>query len=223
MRGRPALPRDQSTPCHPRTFPGEERSLSDFIRPESGGQGSILGGRALTHWTWRRLIAWQSRSWRMTPAVAALMLGGCAGGITSWIPGRSHLHNSNCNPLYCRELDDSITAHKARMAARECLKAISHQQHCSFSDDYVFGFEQAFVDIAQGGWGLTPAVPPRRYWGLCHRTGYGKSEACEWFDGYSAGAERARAVLGDEAVIATSFRCQQCGGQCGGTCDQSGW
>lgn len=160
----------------------------------------------------------------MTPAVAALFFGGCTGGITSWIPGRGHLHNSNCNPLYCREVDDCITGHRAKSAARECLKSLSHQNDCSFSSDYVYGFEQAFIDVAQGGWGLTPAVPPRRYWGLSHRTCEGKQGACEWLDGYAAGAGRAKAMLGNEAVIATSSSCGACGGRCApGCCENGGW
>jgi len=176
--------------------------------------------------TWERLAAWRERYWRMTPAVAALFFGGCAGGITTWIPGRAHLHNSNCSPLYCRDVDDFITAHRAKIAAKECLEALSNQQQCGFSSDYVYGFEKAFVDVAQGGWGLTPAVPPRRYWGVCYRTDAGKQHACDWLAGYAAGAERAKAVLGNEGVIATSYTCgmcgEQCGGQCGGTCD-AGW
>jgi hypothetical protein len=172
---------------------------------------------------WDRLAAWRQRYWRMTPAVAALLFGGCTGGIAAWTPGLGHLHNSNCSPLYCREIDDCVSAHRAKIAAKECLQAQAAQSNCGFSCDYVYGFEQAFIDVAQGGWGMTPAVPPRRYWGLCSRTPAGKERACDWLAGYSAGAERALAMLGDEGVIATSFRCGACGGQCGGTCDSCGW
>ncbi|QDT57196.1 hypothetical protein Pan44_52630 [Caulifigura coniformis] len=172
---------------------------------------------------WDRLAAWRQRYWQMTPAVAALFFGGCAGGITTWIPGRAHLHNSNCSPLYARDIDDCITAHRAKCASRECLKSLSHQSQCDFSSDYAYGFEQAFVDVAQGGWGVTPAVPPRRYWGLCYRTESGKQQACDWLAGYTAGAERALAMLGKEGVIASAYSCGVCGGQCGGTCDAGTW
>ncbi len=181
-----------------------------------------MGGFFMSRRTWDRLAVWRQRYWRFTPAVAALLFGGCAGSVTTWIPGRAHLHNSNCNPLYCREVDDCVTAHRARGVARECLKSLSRRSNCNFTSDYVHGFEQAFVDVAQGGWGLTPAVPPRRYWGLCHRTAAGKQQACDWLAGYSAGAERALGTLGEEGVIATAYSCGVCGGQCGGTCDV-GW
>lgn len=182
-----------------------------------------MEGRVKSWRSWDRLAIWRERYWRMTPAVAALFFGGCAGpSLTTWIPGRAHLHNSNCSPLYWREVDDCVTAHRAKCAALECLK----QSQCDYSSDFVYGYEQAFIDVAQGGWGMTPAVPPRRYWGICYRTAAGKQLACDWLAGYSAGAERARAVLGDEGVIATSYSCGicggQCGGQCGGMCD-AGW
>ena len=179
--------------------------------------------RVFSRQMWERFAAWRQRHWQMTPAVAALFLGGCAGGMATWIPGRAHLHNSNCSPLYCRDVDDCITAHRAKVAAKECLKSMSQQARCDYSSDFVYGFEQAFIDVAQGGWGMTPAVPPRRYWGLCYRTDAGKQHACDWLSGYSAGADRALAMFKDEGVIATSFSCGVCGGQCGGTCDSGGW
>ena len=55
------------------------------------------------------------------------------------------------------------------------------------------GFEQAYVDIAQGGNGVTPAIPPPRYWTAGYRTEYGHAQAQDWFQGYSEGAAMAQA------------------------------
>jgi hypothetical protein len=61
---------------------------------------------------------------------------------------------------------------------------------CHFRD----GFDQAFVDLAEGGDGTPPGVPPERYWWCTYRSACGQRFAEEWFAGYEAGVEAARAL-----------------------------
>lgn len=55
------------------------------------------------------------------------------------------------------------------------------------------GFEQAYIDIARGGTGALPPLPPARYWHACYRTEEGFGRADEWFEGYRIGASWAEA------------------------------
>ena len=57
--------------------------------------------------------------------------------------------------------------------------------------DFREGFVQAYVDIALGGDGALPPVPPERYWKTCRRNPNGYSKADHWFAGYTAGSQRA--------------------------------
>lgn len=66
------------------------------------------------------------------------------------------------------------------------------------SRDFSTGFVQAYVDVAEGGSGNTPAVPPERYWKRCNRTASGHGRAEEWFAGYRAGAQLAEAECNRE-------------------------
>jgi hypothetical protein len=167
--------------------------------------------------TWRRLAA---RDWRlrwMTPAVSALLLGGCASspGLLSTPSRLVHAAGSagaagastvgGSHWCYSRDLDDCRTSTAARRAAKRELKII--HRACGgrgITKDYVGGFEQAFVDVALGGDGAVPAYPPRPYWELWHRTPQGHAAAQHWFDGYAAGAQRAWGYFGDFNVVPTT-------------------
>jgi hypothetical protein len=131
-----------------------------------------------------------------SPALAALLCGGCV------------LSDGNvrpvCSPPYFRKIDDHCTAHAAIGAARHQLSCMTEASGVSPSSDYAFGFQQAYVDIAQGGSGMTPVVPPRRYWGDRYRTQAGHAQTQEWFAGYAAGASRACACYRGN-TIATSW------------------
>ena len=71
-------------------------------------------------------------------------------------------------------------------------QALSEQFNGDVSRDFKFGFQQAFLDIANGGSGALPAVPPPRYWTAPYRTTWGHNKAFDWFEGYEAGANAAK-------------------------------
>jgi len=82
-----------------------------------------------------------------------------------------------------------------KQAAGRCSTQALHEL-CSYgghplSSDFKDGFRQAFVDVAMGGNGVTPAIPPEKYWKSYYRTADGHARADEWFEGYRAGAVQA--------------------------------
>ncbi len=97
-----------------------------------------------------------------------------------------------CLPMhrYSRCLDEHFASHEASR------RAYASMQQCYPEPpniDFQSGYRQAFVDVALGGDGVVPAVPPECYWSTCYRTAEGHQHAEDWFSGYTAGAERATA------------------------------
>lgn len=91
---------------------------------------------------------------------------------------------------YTRCLDERIAANEAAKRAFFSLQECYPERP---SLDFQFGYRSAFVDVALGGDGVVPAVPPEQYWTTCYRTAEGRQHAQEWFAGYAAGAQRATA------------------------------
>lgn len=92
---------------------------------------------------------------------------------------------------YSRCQDRCVTKHYAKSLAKKRLDDLGDESGESFSCHFEEGFEQAYVDIAEGGSGVTPAIPPERYWGFRYRTPQGHTRAQEWFSGYELGANLA--------------------------------
>ena len=101
------------------------------------------------------------------------------------------------HPLYhCKPQDgfcDQVTVKRAAIKAAN--RALSEQNCGETSRDFRYGFQQAFVDISNGGSGTLPAVPPPRYWAGPYRTTWGHNKAREWFSGYEAGASAAKCCM----------------------------
>lgn len=104
----------------------------------------------------------------------------------------------SCSPLCCiscedytRCVDEKLSTHEAvRRANRSLRKCYASPPSFDFKD----GYRRAFVDVALGGAGELPAVPPERYWSSCYRTAAGHQRAQAWYAGYVAGAARALAA-----------------------------
>jgi len=112
-------------------------------------------------------------------AVALALVAGCTTLSRGTCVG--HLH-------YCRFIDEASSEADARLVANRALS------RCRVpSIDYHNGFEQAYVDIAQGATGTLPPVPPKHYWKACMRTPGGHQAAQHWYAGYAAGAQSAGA------------------------------
>lgn len=90
---------------------------------------------------------------------------------------------------YCAPIDSWRTRCLARKHACAALRRGSPTPSCHFRE----GFVCAYVDIAEGGTGVPPALAPCRYWNVCQRTECGRVRAADWFEGYRAGVQQARA------------------------------
>lgn len=88
---------------------------------------------------------------------------------------------------------DHVSVQKA--AVKAANRALSEQNCGGTSRDFRFGFQQAYIDVANGGNGTLPAVPPSRYWTAPYRTTWGHNKAREWFSGYEAGASAAKCCM----------------------------
>ncbi len=117
---------------------------------------------------------------------------GSGGGV-----GRGSVCDSGeCGPLsrlasgesYSRFVDEHFASHEAVRRANRSMRR-TYAQAPSF--DFQDGYRRAFVEVALGGNGEVPSVPPERYWSTCYRTAAGHQLAQDWFAGYVCGSGRA--------------------------------
>lgn len=139
--------------------------------------------------------------------------GSCQPGLTGSTACRSAAGCSTgeCKPglllswaKHCPGMDDWVTTQTAIKCARSQLWQMQWQSRNTFSHDFEAGFTQAWIDIAQGGTGETPAVAPSRYWSAWYRSGEGHQKADEWFNGYRNGAQTGRSQLHALRQVAAS-------------------
>lgn len=111
-------------------------------------------------------------------------------------------HCGRCySSLYNRHFDSKHATHRALKMAQADL----HQMHPSCkSCHFRRGYEQAYIDVALGGSGAVPALPPPSYWKTSARSPDGHQQAQEWFAGYAAGAGSAVARFGGYNRVASS-------------------
>lgn len=110
-------------------------------------------------------------------------------------------------PAYHCGPPDGIRDRKAvnHAAIEAANQALSESCGSEMSRDFEQGFQTAFLDIANGGSGALPAVPPPRYWTAAYRTTWGHHKAREWFEGYQAGANAAKCgALREAQTVPTS-------------------
>ena len=93
---------------------------------------------------------------------------------------------------------DHVTVKKA--AVKAANRALSNQNCGDTSRDFRFGFQQAYIDVSNGGSGVLPAVPPPRYWAVPYRTTWGHNKARDWFSGYEVGAIAAKCCMPSNTI-----------------------
>lgn|GEM_PF-6389194 len=118
----------------------------------------------------------------------------CLGGHIPALWGR--------HPKFVRFEDNLHTSKQARFRAALSLHAVDDKS--CLTCDYRLGYEQAFVDVAHGADGETPALPPANYWKNCMRTPRGHQKAQQWFSGYAAGSVAARSIYEPYNKVAAS-------------------
>ncbi|MEW4526451.1 hypothetical protein [Maioricimonas sp. JC845] len=121
---------------------------------------------------------------------------GASGGSAAC--GHNECGHEDCGPHCCltsshyhsfwdRLITSMSAQHRAGRAFGEYVAACGQQP----SHDFHTGFVDGYVDVAQGGSGMVPPIPPEQYWGAPARTPTGHQRAQEWFAGYATGAQSA--------------------------------
>jgi hypothetical protein len=108
---------------------------------------------------------------------------------------------------FATNIDLHRTTKRNRKLAREAYEQyVAHAPDIVFSDHFADGFIEGHADyLTFGGDGTPPLAPPRRYWKLAHRDVDGQVAVEEWFLGFAAGAEDARASgVRDWQTVASS-------------------
>lgn len=73
------------------------------------------------------------------------------------------------------------------------------------------GFRAGYRDVASGGNGCPPAIPPRKYWTWKYQTPEGQAKVAAWFEGFPYGAKAAEqdgAGLWSEIQVSQQIRTQ---------------
>ena len=72
------------------------------------------------------------------------------------------------------------------------------------------GFRAGYTDVATGGTGCPPPLPPRKYWNWKYQTPEGQSKVAAWFSGYPYGAQAAEEEqAGEYQNIQVSYLIEQ--------------
>lgn len=108
------------------------------------------------------------------------------------IPGVAPHHRRICGPFGGNDCVSNYFARRqyekmARRAYASCAGVSRHP-----GGDFHDGFFAGYLDVATGGCGRVPAVPPHRYWGRCYTNPGGHQDAEAWFAGFAAGAGAAQ-------------------------------
>lgn len=78
-----------------------------------------------------------------------------------------------------------VWANKAWAAQKDCYYG---QPHLA---DFGEGFRAGYRNVAAGGDGCPPPLPPRNYWNWKHQSPEGQAKIAAWFSGYPYGAAAA--------------------------------
>lgn len=89
-------------------------------------------------------------------------------------------------------------------------KAWYQQRHLYASHPYVKdfgkGFQAGYTDVANGGDGCVPVLPPREYWSWRYQSPEGQGKSGAWFEGYPLGAAAAeKDGISDWSHIQTGY------------------
>ena len=94
----------------------------------------------------------------------------------------------------CTQLEDNrIEARQRRMARAAYVTSPGACNGMQHSVDYAKGFEAGYFDVASGGDGCPPALPPKKYWSATYNSPVGQEHVKAWFQGFRDGAAAARA------------------------------
>lgn len=80
------------------------------------------------------------------------------------------------------QLARSMHASRAWRRCKGIYHDVDHRKH--FGD----GFCAGYADVASGGAGCAPTLPPRKYWSVWYQNPSGQRKVQAWFEGFAHGA-----------------------------------
>jgi hypothetical protein len=86
-----------------------------------------------------------------------------------------------------------LEARQRRMARAAYVTSPGACNGVAHSHDYSQGFEDGYYDVASGGDGCPPPLPPKKYWGVAYQSPVGQEHIKAWFQGFRDGAAAAKA------------------------------
>ena len=93
---------------------------------------------------------------------------------------------------YNTECDNLVIGWRDHVYSRRAFNSrISQFPASQYPDSFREGFIAGYHDVAKGGKGCPPAIPPRRFWSWKYQTAEGQAKVNEWFTAYPYGARAA--------------------------------
>ena len=113
-------------------------------------------------------------------------------GLTLVCSGCSLMQGVNNHIAYNDSTNDFVMGWRNSVWASQTW----HSQKGHFVDHPEFrafgaGFRDGYRDVASGGNGCPPPVPPRKYWSWKYQTPEGQCKVAAWFEGFGHGARAA--------------------------------
>lgn len=89
----------------------------------------------------------------------------------------------------CAELqEDKIDGRNRYLARRAWEQLQVVYKDFDYTDDFGRGFKQGYFDVASGGNGCPPMLPPKHYWSVKYASPKGHQRTHAFFEGYRYGA-----------------------------------
>jgi hypothetical protein len=88
----------------------------------------------------------------------------------------------------CTALSDTKYELGQRIRAKHAWEEFNSCQCESFTSDYACGWNAGYYDVATGGTGCSPVVPPKRYWKPPVFCEHDPSKRDDWYCGFANGA-----------------------------------
>lgn len=93
---------------------------------------------------------------------------------------------------YSSATDDLVTGWRDTVWAKRAYnRRLPNLPVGQFESAFREGFIDGYHNVAQGGNGCQPAIPPRKYWSWKYQTAEGQCKVQAWYQGWSYGAKAA--------------------------------
>ncbi len=129
-----------------------------------------------------------TRRRRLRRLLALTLIGvsvSTATGCTMWNGLQNQFRRSEVLDEFMINHRNKVMAKKAWLREAHCYKG--HQNLSHYRDGFIAGY----IDVANGGYGCTPAVAPSSYWGWRYQSSSGACAVNAWFEGFPMGVKAA--------------------------------